>query len=111
MQQVACTLDSGPMAERRRRWEELADRSFVERLEAADGLRLVFSEDDGVESELRTLARLERECCAFATWTVSVAGDVVRLDVKGVGTEAVAAVHGMFRQLGARRPASARGRR
>jgi hypothetical protein len=100
MQQVACTLDSGRMAERRGRWEELADGSFVERVETADGLRLVFRRDDGVDAELRKLAGLERECCAFATWKVSVAGGVVRLDVKGVGTDAVAAVHGMFRQLG-----------
>jgi len=96
MQQVACNLEAGQMAERRRRWDELAGRSFVERLETADGLRLVFRQDDGVEAELRELARLERECCAFATWVVSAADDEVQLEVNGRGTEAVAAVHGMF---------------
>jgi len=97
MEQVACTLSDGQLSERRRRWQELAGRAFVERTEPPVGLRLAFRADDGVEAELRELAGLERKCCAFADWSVS--GSV--LDVTAESDEAVAAVHGMFRSLAA----------
>jgi hypothetical protein len=87
------------MTERRTRWHELADRVFVERVETPEGLRLVFRQDDGVEAEVRELARLESECCAFATWAVAEADGEVRLDVTGKSTEGIAATHGMFLRL------------
>jgi hypothetical protein len=96
MKQIACTLNSPQMNERRRRWHSLADRAFVARAETPNGLRLVFREDVGVAAELRELAELERECCAFADWSV----DGAILEVSGTGDEGVAAVHGMFRSFG-----------
>ena len=96
MEQVACTLNDGQMSERRQRWHELAVRAFVERTETPRGLRLVFRDDDGVEGELRALAALEVECCAFADWSVS--GSV--LDVSAGSDEGVAALQAMFRSLG-----------
>lgn len=99
MQRVACTLGFGQMDERRRRWRELAGRAFAGRTETEEGIRLAFRQEDGVETELRELARLERECCAFADWSVAAVDGFVRLDVTGDGTEAVAAVHAMFRTL------------
>lgn len=93
---IACTLNYRQMGDRRRRWHELADRAFVDREETATGIRLVFRDDEGVADELRELAELERECCAFAAW--SVEGSV--LEVSGTSDEGVAAVHGMFRSFG-----------
>jgi hypothetical protein len=34
-----------------------------------------------VEGELRQLAELERDCCAFAQWSVHTRGEEVVLDV------------------------------
>jgi hypothetical protein len=96
MERVACTLDVSGVRKRRRRWHTLADRAFVERVETKDGLRLVFRQGDGVEAELRELAHLESECCAFARWTVGAGDGQVVLDVSGGSAEAVAAVHAMF---------------
>lgn len=97
MQQVSCTLNDGQMSERRRRWHALADRAFVDRVQTGRGLRLVFRDGDRVEEELRELAELERECCAFADWSVS--GTV--LDVSGTSAEGIAAVQAMFDSLSA----------
>jgi hypothetical protein len=99
MEQIACTLNNGQMSERRQRWHELAGRAFLERNETERGLRLVFRNDAGVEGELRELADLERDCCAFADWSVSAVNGRAVLEVTGTSDEAVAAVHGMFRSL------------
>jgi hypothetical protein len=95
MERIACTLTDPQMSERRQRWHALADRAFVERTERPDGLRLVFRADAGVAQELRDLAALERQCCAFAEWAVSG----VVLAVTARSDEGVAAVHGMFLSL------------
>ena len=100
MEPVACTLNNERMNERRRRWHELAGRAFVERTETGRGLLLAFRGDEDVADELRELADLERDCCAFADWSVSVADGLAVLEVAGTGDEAIAAVHAMFRSLG-----------
>jgi hypothetical protein len=97
---VACSLGQSDLAERQARWRRLADASLVERTRTDTGLRLVFRRDDGVETELGELAELERECCAFADWTVTADGGRVVLDVSASSAEAVAAVQAMFATLG-----------
>jgi hypothetical protein len=99
VEKVACTLDSDQMSERRRRWDELARGAFVARQETERGLRLVFRRNEGVETELRELADLERDCCAFADWSVGAAGGDVVMEVAGTSDEAIAALHAMFRSL------------
>jgi hypothetical protein len=92
---VACTLTGEAMGARQRRWRDLADRAFVDRVETDRGLRLVFRAEPGVEAELQELAALERECCAFADWTV----DGTAVEVSGHTDEGAAAVKAMFRSL------------
>jgi len=94
---VACTLTDAGMSERRRRWHELADRAFVGRETTPRGIRLEFRRE--AEDELRELALLERDCCAFADWEVGTDGGYAVLDVTGESDEAIAAVKGMFRSL------------
>jgi len=48
-----------------------------------------------VEEELHELAALERECCAFADWTV----DGAVLEIRGYSDESAAAVRAMFGSL------------
>jgi len=53
----------------------------------------------GVADELRSLAALERECCAFARWSVSASGRRLTLEVSGDSEEAVAAARALFPAL------------
>ena len=78
------------------RWQRLGAHAAVEVVPNERGLRLAFRRDPGVEAELRELAALERECCAFADWTVSAADGSVVLEVSGASEEAIAAVQAMF---------------
>ena len=96
---VACTLGTGDRAQRAARWEELTARALRRASRTERGLRLVFGADPGVEDELRSLVALERECCAFAQWSVSAAGRRLTLEVGGDSEEAVAAAQALFPAL------------
>lgn len=102
---VACSLDQGGLAEREQRWLSLAERAFAGAEGTPDGLWLSFHPMPGVEAELADLARLERDCCAFARWSVRRAGESVVLEVSGASQEAVAAVREMFTQIRGMAPA------
>jgi hypothetical protein len=52
--------------------------------------------DPGVADELEALATLDRDCCAFAHWSVYAGSTQVVLEVSGDSRETIAAVHGMF---------------
>ena len=56
----------------------------------------MFRSSPALARELDDLAELERECCAFATWTVRDEGAHLVLDVaaEGVGVDAL---HDMFK--------------
>jgi hypothetical protein len=92
---VACTLTSVDLAAQRQRWERLAVRAMTERVETADGLRLVFRPEPGAEEELRALAAAENECCRWADWTVVAGAGQIVLAVRAAG-DGVTALHGMF---------------
>jgi hypothetical protein len=96
---IACSLERDDLAERQVRWQQLGARAGAEVVSTECGLRLVFRRDPGVEVELRDLAALERECCAFADWTVSAADGSVVLEVSGASDEAIAAVQNIFGSL------------
>jgi hypothetical protein len=49
-----------------------------------------------VQEELRALAALERECCAFADWLVRLRHSMVVMDIRGEGDVAIAAVQEYF---------------
>ena len=102
---VTCSLNRDELADRRTRWDRLAERAFVERETTTRGQQLAFRNEPGVEAELRELAELERECCAFADWTVGEAGGRVVLEISSSSDEAVAAVQAMLSRLpGCRAP-------
>lgn len=81
---IACSLNAVGQSSRRAVWESLGER----------GVRLVFAREPGVEDELRELARLEGECCAFAEWRVEDHDRLV-LDVSAE-TAGVRALQAMF---------------
>lgn len=92
---ISCTLTAAGLAARRERWLRLIAAAGTGRDETAGGLRLRFRADEGVAAELERLAAAERECCAWATWTVSASAAEVTLDVASTG-DGVTALHGMF---------------
>lgn len=96
---VACSLGQSDLTERAGRWNELAKRALAQVSQTKRGLRLVFGAAPGVADELGALAAAERECCAFATWSVRAADDELVLEVSGDSPEAVTAVQGMFAGL------------
>jgi hypothetical protein len=93
---IACTLSSAGLAAQAARWERLIARAMTERTETADGLRVFFRPEPGVEEELRRLVAAENECCRWAAWAVDTSVGAPALDVRSTGP-GVATLHGMFR--------------
>jgi hypothetical protein len=93
---VACTLTSADLAAQADRWERLIARAMTECTQTADGLRMSFRPEPGVEDELRRLVAVENDCCSWATWTLESVAEVPVLDVRSTGP-GIAALHGMFR--------------
>lgn len=96
---IACSLNRDELADRREAWYRLAAGSFDDRRLTDRGQQLVFRRDPGVEEALHELAKLERECCAFADWNLSVSDGQIVLEVTGRSDEGIAAVQAMFRSL------------
>jgi hypothetical protein len=92
---VACTLTSVDLAAQRQGWERLAARAMTERVETADGLRVVFRPEPGAEEELRALVAVENGCCRWACWTVEAGAGQIVLAVRAAG-DGITALHGMF---------------
>lgn len=92
---VSCTLNGSDRRTRRERWRRIGADGAGAVVETPTGLRLVFRSSPSVARELDELAELERECCAFATWTVHDEGAHLVLDVDSEG-EGLAALHAMF---------------
>jgi len=90
---MQCTLTSDERVDRGQRWRALGPADVAD---TENGLRLSFPAS--AEDELRALAQLERECCAFASWEVTRQDGRAVLDVTADG-EAVAAVQSLFGSL------------
>jgi len=95
---IACSLNAAGQTARRAAWERLGQRALRERQMTAHGVQLVFARKPGVQDELRELARLEEECCAFAEWRVEDHGDRVVLDVRAETAGGVSALQAMFEE-------------
>lgn len=95
---VACSLSTQGLAEQAGRWARLAARALTGRALTADGLRLDFRPEPGIEEEVRLLAAVETQCCPWATWTVRASATQLTLDVRATG-DGVTALHGMFTGL------------
>jgi hypothetical protein len=97
---IVCTLGAGDLAAQREHWGRLIAASALERTERPDGLRIRFRPDRGVADDLHALVATERECCAWARWSVTVAADQVVLDITSTG-DGITALHSMFTEAGA----------
>jgi hypothetical protein len=105
---VACSLATTDLAQRHERWLRLGESALTDTRTTSNGLRLSFRAAPGIERELRELAALERDCCAFAAWSVHKHGVEVVLDVSAESSEGIAAVRAMFGNLRAASAAPSR---
>ncbi|HEU4401403.1 MAG TPA: hypothetical protein VFT43_04805 [Candidatus Polarisedimenticolia bacterium] len=82
---VACTLSDADWRERRSRVLEKVLGRVQERRPLEDGYALRFATDDVVLAELLQLIQLERQCCAFLRFrlTVEPGGGPVWLELTG----------------------------
>jgi len=94
--QIACTLSSAGLAAQAGRWERLIARAMTECTQTADGLRMSFRPEPGVEDELRGLVAVENDCCSWAAWAVETVAGAPVLDVRSTGP-GIATLHGLFR--------------
>ncbi len=78
---AGCTLQPPELSDRLVAWKRLSECALRERRPTASGMQLVFYAEQGVERELRELARLEADCCSFADWKVERREDALVLDV------------------------------
>ena len=92
---ASCSLSQSDLRDRRAAWARLGRRALKTSRRTADGARLSYATQPGVEDELRDLARLEARCCSFARWRVSREGDRVVLEVRAEGA-GVATVHALL---------------
>lgn len=92
---AACSLSGVGLADRRQRWLAVSDRALSQKTATGAGVRLRFLPLAGVESELRELAELERECCSFAAWSVRREEAGLVLEVSAAG-DAAGVVRALF---------------
>jgi hypothetical protein len=90
---MRCTLTTDELVTRGARWRALGPGDVAD---LENGLRLSFPAR--VEVELRELAELERDCCAFANWDVIVHDGRAVLEITAEG-ESVVAVQALFASL------------
>jgi hypothetical protein len=86
---VACTLTPADLATQARHWQEILARALITRTATARGLR------PEAGPELRRLVAVERDCCPWATWTVTEEAGACVLTAQSAG-DGVAALHTMF---------------
>ncbi|MGZ8842270.1 MAG: hypothetical protein ACXW18_01330 [Pyrinomonadaceae bacterium] len=69
---IACTLTTAELQERRRTNLERVKQAIVESRELEDGYALSFPSSTESLKELTSLVDLERQCCPFLTYRITV---------------------------------------
>ena len=92
---IACTLGARELGSQALRWLRLGRKAGLGRAETADGVRLRFRDQPGVEEELRALVAVESGCCAWARWQVHRADGELVMEA-GSSPDGAAALKAMF---------------
>lgn len=77
---IACTLDAGGLDDRMALWRQV-NAQVMSRSRSSDAIDVTYRPTSEVRELLPELAAAERDCCAFAEWTVTEAEDAVHLRV------------------------------
>jgi hypothetical protein len=91
---IACTLESEAMPDRLREWQAMHDRA-LDRRTTATGVVMRFPRDVGTVTALASLTAREVDCCAFFTFTVTIAADGTQVAIDAP-PDAVPLVHDAF---------------
>lgn len=92
---IACSLDAQNAQQRRHEWQLLIDEALRDQVLTPTGVLLVFAGTSAVGRRLEELVDLERQCCAFAKWTITPEGNELVLRVDGEG-ESASAIRELF---------------
>lgn len=84
-QAAACTLSEPELRRRGRDWRTVIDEALVERAPVAGGVRLTFRPERAVVDDLVGLVHAERQCCGWASWTLTTTAEAAILDVTAEG--------------------------
>jgi hypothetical protein len=82
---IACTLTDAEFRERERAILRKLMQTVLERKELADGYGFRFSSDDDLLKEITEMIILERKCCPFLDFEITLeagSGDI-RLEITG----------------------------
>lgn len=71
---IACKLPSAEFRERKATVIAALKAAVLERAALPDGYSYTFCGDDATIDQLAAFIKTERECCAFFTFTLTVAG-------------------------------------
>ena len=82
---VACFLTDKQLQERRRKYLDKAAESLIDSAELSDGFVFRFPLRDAVLQDLAEIIDLERKCCPFLNFrlTLEAGSDVVALELTG----------------------------
>ncbi len=82
---IACTLSDKELQERRKNVLDKIAVSLIDSQELSNGFRFRFSIDDSVVQNLTTIINLERKCCPFLDFKLSLkaGADFASLDLTG----------------------------
>lgn len=78
---ASCDLDEQGAARRTIEFADVVRRGLRDRERTQDRVRLTFEREPGLEEDLRGLIRRESECCAFFSFDIDAAGDVITVEV------------------------------
>jgi DNA-binding transcriptional MerR regulator len=77
---VACSLDSGTLADRMAQWRAVAARA-TSRYEIDGGVGLAFEHDAVLTAEIARLAAAEYTCCSFLRFALAIDDAGMRLEI------------------------------
>jgi hypothetical protein len=84
--EICCTLNTSQMEERKKILREF--RQFVkEKLELENGFQFEFDSNNEVMDRIFGLVKLERQCCAFLTFDLTVRNEINPIYLKITGPE------------------------
>jgi hypothetical protein len=80
---IACTLSPGQYADRTGQLAALAARALRSREQLPNGERLIFTDTEQTERELRAVIAAESRCCAFLRMDLARDDQGLVLDIAG----------------------------
>ena len=85
---AACPLSEAALRRRGRHWRAVIDEALVEKAPVPGGVRLTFRPERSVVQDLVDLVDAERDCCGWASWTLTSTAEAAVVDVTARGEQA-----------------------